>query len=904
VLRDLLIKIASDAAEPVKTLGDISDNTANNRDESFITPVVKDAPPRSIEDNETEIYANATDKAEPVKETLKAAVKDEIPATAPQGPAPRGNLKDEERAESAAEAITAPVAETAPAEELNTALKRTSGDVRGVVDDLNAKLKQIIEIKPQIDAVAALMDQLGKACKAPRITKFASAWGTAALGGLGLGALGLGIGSGLASPSQASATRQWADEYDRDIEEDRGRDWADDIPDFEARAKRYALYGSRATQARVFGLGVPAMMDMAHDFSESLKRPDLVDHYANFKRGPTSGYIQMLRERDRWADAAGMPNNQFHVQRGNDFYKDKPVIYRGERRRGLDFNNDLRREVIKRIAKDALKHPTVSQSLGVLGLGGMDAAQLAAELEKQNIVETPRVVGREGSSPRPIANEIMFHADNYAKQLYGRGVSELTQKEQEAIFEGLNDHIAQVDPKLWMRKRYIDNEIGYWTPSALSMYGPKLIRPLNTIRNLSLIGGIAAGALGLGAGGKWLYDKFKSGSPQQKTAEALEGGLADGKPDTAFKPKALAKGIETESEHTNKPQVAKEIAKDHLTEDGDYYDKLEKMEKTAEIDVLTGAPGAGKTTAARRHRNGYDVVVHGDMPLKMTDVQRRVAVVKKIREAMRSHNMGKRVLVDSAPRQLKRSYQPLLNAAKRVIILDVPADVAEAGFAKRTKSTPEKAAHVVRLANASLTDLRSDPRASIADRETIGAALRKAAASSEAPHTPARPLRRRVEVLVVDGINVFGVEKPYHQGGVWFPGGGVEGPEEKFADAAVREVKEETGIEIAEIHRLDGIDPVECVWDQDANSENPKWAEKAKHWRGDRTYFYVATAKKTGKATGDDPLKGVWLPMKQVLSRLEQSVFFDNKGWQPLTKARLAAVANAMPKVRKAPRAA
>jgi hypothetical protein len=42
---------------------------------------------------------------------------------------------------------------------------------------------------------------------------------------------------------------------------------------------------------------------------------------------------------------------------------------------------------------------------------------------------------------------------------------------------------------------------------------------------------------------------------------------------------ALQKGIKVESEHTSDPQIAEEIAKDHLFEDPKYYDKLEKMEE-------------------------------------------------------------------------------------------------------------------------------------------------------------------------------------------------------------------------------------------------------------------------------------------------------------------------------------
>lgn len=44
----------------------------------------------------------------------------------------------------------------------------------------------------------------------------------------------------------------------------------------------------------------------------------------------------------------------------------------------------------------------------------------------------------------------------------------------------------------------------------------------------------------------------------------------------------LKKGIEVELEHTDSEDLAAEIAKDHLTEFPDYYDRLDKMEKEAE----------------------------------------------------------------------------------------------------------------------------------------------------------------------------------------------------------------------------------------------------------------------------------------------------------------------------------
>lgn len=75
-------------------------------------------------------------------------------------------------------------------------------------------------------------------------------------------------------------------------------------------------------------------------------------------------------------------------------------------------------------------------------------------------------------------------------------------------------------------------------------------------------------------------------------ADKLKGGLADKKTieDIAMKhsqfvgtmKNALEKGVKVEREHTNNHDFAQEIAMDHLWEDGDYYDKLEKMESGQE----------------------------------------------------------------------------------------------------------------------------------------------------------------------------------------------------------------------------------------------------------------------------------------------------------------------------------
>lgn len=65
------------------------------------------------------------------------------------------------------------------------------------------------------------------------------------------------------------------------------------------------------------------------------------------------------------------------------------------------------------------------------------------------------------------------------------------------------------------------------------------------------------------------------------TKEIIEGGRADNLPDDAFDQKQIQKGVKVEQEHTKNKALAKEIAKDHLSEFSDYYDRLEKMERKA-----------------------------------------------------------------------------------------------------------------------------------------------------------------------------------------------------------------------------------------------------------------------------------------------------------------------------------
>ena len=55
--------------------------------------------------------------------------------------------------------------------------------------------------------------------------------------------------------------------------------------------------------------------------------------------------------------------------------------------------------------------------------------------------------------------------------------------------------------------------------------------------------------------------------------------------DNEFDPEELKMGIDVEFEHTNNPDIAKAIAKDHLAECSDYYTRLEEMEEECEEET-------------------------------------------------------------------------------------------------------------------------------------------------------------------------------------------------------------------------------------------------------------------------------------------------------------------------------
>lgn len=104
--------------------------------------------------------------------------------------------------------------------------------------------------------------------------------------------------------------------------------------------------------------------------------------------------------------------------------------------------------------------------------------------------------------------------------------------------------------------------------------------------------------------------------------DKLKGGKADNMPDSKFDKNKLKSGQQHEREHTKDPNLAKEIAKDHIVEDPKYYDKLKKIEGDTKNEALDSAAKPVYTMESGTSKSGAS---HG-APIK-------IKLVKKIDES-------------------------------------------------------------------------------------------------------------------------------------------------------------------------------------------------------------------------------------------------------------------------------
>lgn len=73
----------------------------------------------------------------------------------------------------------------------------------------------------------------------------------------------------------------------------------------------------------------------------------------------------------------------------------------------------------------------------------------------------------------------------------------------------------------------------------------------------------------------------------------LVGGVGDATAPADVDPAELAMGSTVEMEHTTDPDIATEIALDHLTDDPQYYTKLKKAGLAKELDACGNPSGLG-----------------------------------------------------------------------------------------------------------------------------------------------------------------------------------------------------------------------------------------------------------------------------------------------------------------------
>lgn len=84
----------------------------------------------------------------------------------------------------------------------------------------------------------------------------------------------------------------------------------------------------------------------------------------------------------------------------------------------------------------------------------------------------------------------------------------------------------------------------------------------------------------------------------------IPGGIGDKTKNKDVDQEQLQKGIKVELEHTKNKDIAAEIARDHLTEIPDYYDKLEKIEKKAQLNLkIQELENRLKTAVLKKHMN-------------------------------------------------------------------------------------------------------------------------------------------------------------------------------------------------------------------------------------------------------------------------------------------------------------
>ena len=98
---------------------------------------------------------------------------------------------------------------------------------------------------------------------------------------------------------------------------------------------------------------------------------------------------------------------------------------------------------------------------------------------------------------------------------------------------------------------------------------------------------------------------------QPKQYDKLPGGKGDRLPEDAFDQEQLADGIKVEMEHTKDRALASEIARDHLTEDPDYYRKLRRAGLADELGPARKARAGRPLQYMNPNHAPHNVTIQG-----------------------------------------------------------------------------------------------------------------------------------------------------------------------------------------------------------------------------------------------------------------------------------------------------
>lgn len=108
---------------------------------------------------------------------------------------------------------------------------------------------------------------------------------------------------------------------------------------------------------------------------------------------------------------------------------------------------------------------------------------------------------------------------------------------------------------------------------------------------------------------------------QRPKRDYLLGGLADNYDDSEFDPDSLDDGEAIELEHTNNRAIAREIARDHLVEDANYYKKLATIENPKNK--------RGRKPKRKNPKSKYEMLRDDGYAEEITDAYARAAAAKE-----------------------------------------------------------------------------------------------------------------------------------------------------------------------------------------------------------------------------------------------------------------------------------